>query len=87
MRLIDADKLYKQVQTECNPYGKPSINYEDGNKVMEWIENSPTIESERTTGEWIDDGDPATWVCECCGYRVFRYNNTPFCPNCGAKME
>lgn len=35
-------------------------------------------------GHWIDDGDPCAWVCNVCGYRVERHNNTPFCPNCGA---
>lgn len=32
MRLIDADKLYKRMKAECNPYGKPSIDFENGKK-------------------------------------------------------
>ena len=43
----------------------------------------PTIEPERKKGEWIDKGDPLTLRCSKCGYRVARYNNTNFCPNCG----
>lgn len=39
------------------------------------------------TGKWVDDGDPLMFTCGNCGYGVMRYNNTPFCPNCGAKME
>lgn len=37
-------------------------------------------------GKWVDDGDPLSWVCSECGYRVARYNDTPYCPNCGVKM-
>ena len=42
---------------------------------------------ERKMGKWIDDGDPLTLVCSECSYQVARYNNTPYCPHCGAKME
>jgi hypothetical protein len=34
----------------------------------------------RTTGEMID-----TFRCSWCGF--YQYWETPFCPNCGAKME
>lgn len=47
MRPIDGDALFKKVKTECNPYGKPTIGFEDGNKVMNWIEQAPTI------GGWV----------------------------------
>ena len=43
MRLIDADALFRKVKTECNPYGKPTIGFEDGKRVMSWIEHAPTI--------------------------------------------
>ena len=36
-------------------------------------------------GEWIDEGVNG-WKCDKCGYGVLRYNNTNFCPKCGAKM-
>lgn len=39
------------------------------------------------TGKWVDDGDPLMFTCGNCGYGVMRYNNTPFCPNCGADMR
>lgn len=51
MRLIDADALYRKVKTECNPYGKPTIGFEDGIRVMNWIEQSPTVD------EWISVND------------------------------
>ena len=46
-----------------------------------WIEVEPVAYA-----EWKDDGDPCTFICGRCNYRVQRYNNTNFCPNCGAKM-
>ena len=47
----------------------------------------PSTQPERMRGKWIDDGDPFMWECGCCGYRVKRYNNTRYCPNCGADMR
>jgi hypothetical protein len=43
MRPIDADKFKAEIKAECNPYGKPTISYEDGCKVMEMIDQQPTI--------------------------------------------
>ena len=45
------------------------------------------ITSSSKFGKWIDDGDPLTWICSECGYRVARYNNTPYCPNCKVNMR
>ena len=50
-RTIDADALYRRVKAECNPYGKPSIGWEDGQRMMQWIEQAPTI------GGWISVKD------------------------------
>ena len=43
MRLIDADALKKAIKTECNPYGKPTIDFESGKKVLKLIDNAPTV--------------------------------------------
>lgn len=47
-----------------------------------WIEGdrNGTDPHARTTGEMID-----TFRCSWCGF--YQYWKTPFCPNCGAKME
>ncbi len=50
-RLIDADALFRKVKTECNPYGKPTIGFEDGKRVLNWIEQAPTV------GGWISVKD------------------------------
>ena len=45
MRLINADALYRIVKTECNKYGKPTICFECGNKVLDLIDNAPTVKA------------------------------------------
>ena len=45
MRLIDADALHRKVKTETNPYGKPTIDYDSGVKVLEWIDKAPTLDA------------------------------------------
>ena len=55
--------------------------------IIKRFEQLPSAQPERKRGKWIDDGDPFMWECGCCGYRVKRYNNTRYCPNCGADMR
>ena len=45
MRLIDADALHRKVKMETNPYGKPTIDYDSGVKVLEWIDKAPTVDA------------------------------------------
>lgn len=52
MRLIDADKLYDWVRRECNPYGKPTIDFESGNRMLDMIKRSSTaFDKEKVIGE------------------------------------
>jgi len=98
MRLIDADALYREVKTECNPYGKPTIGFDDGKKVLELIDAAPTIEPEVRHGRWIPieydsyaDGVPVwdKWECSECGHEHSGEEDTltAFCPACGARMN
>lgn len=32
------------VKTECNPYGKPTLDFESGKKVIEHLENMPSVQ-------------------------------------------
>ena len=70
MKLIDADALHRKVKTETNPYGKPTIDYDSGVKVLEWIDKAPTIDAvpvvrckdckhrfEDSWCEYVDDND------------------------------
>lgn len=55
IRLIDANALYREVKTECNPYGKPTIGFDDGKKVLELIDAAPAIEATPVRhGRWIE---------------------------------
>ncbi len=42
-RLGDLDRLYKHIKAECNIYGKPTIGFKDGNKVLKIIEGTRTV--------------------------------------------
>ena len=55
-------------------------------KARKLIEDAPTIEPERT-GKWtyVTDGYVDYFKCGKCGKPVFA--DTPYCPNCGARME
>lgn len=51
-RLGDLDRLYKHIKAECNIYGKPTIGFEDGNKVLKIIADTRTvIEAEEQKGD------------------------------------
>ena len=57
MRLIDADKLYDWVRTECNPYGKPTIDFESGNRMLDMIKRSSTaFDKEKVIEELKEEG-------------------------------
>lgn len=44
---------------------------------------------DRPSGEWIGErvGHGPGYTCSLCDYGVQPWNNTNFCPNCGAKMK
>ena len=41
--MIERDALYREIKAECNPYGKPSIGYDDGLKVLGIIGSTPPV--------------------------------------------
>jgi hypothetical protein len=43
-RYIDADELRRRVKEKTNPYGKPTLDYESGVKVLNMIDNEPTAD-------------------------------------------
>ena len=85
MRLIDADAI-------------PEVSWDPSEEraFRKIIEAQPTIEAEPVRrGKWIDMGDFEK--CSfCSGTRLKAFQSyygktawikTPYCPNCGAKME
>ena len=53
------------------------------------IEDLPTVDAAPVVhGRWVyEHDDPVLLPCSVCGYQVYRYNNTHYCPECGAKMD
>lgn len=50
--MIDEKKLIRWIKTNCNPYGKPMLDYETSIKIMEFIENNM-----EKSCEWIPIGN------------------------------
>ncbi len=85
--LISRSALYRKIKTECNPYGKPTIDFESGNRVLDIIDNFPTatadnyamgyqdgvrkVLSERPKGTWVKDEEHSITI------EMFK------CTNCG----
>lgn len=88
--LIDAEKLKREIKSLCNPYGKPSIGFEDGKKMLDLIDRQPTVEAVPVRhGRWImeKDGYRYMMVCSVCSEGYLGMPETNYCPNCGAKMD
>lgn len=49
---ISRKEIIRWVKTECNPYGKPTLDFESGKKVIEHLEQMPSAEPK--TGEESD---------------------------------
>lgn len=58
------------------------LDSEQRNRIVEAISKATPYK----TGHWVD-GDRTRWKYSNCGYGVLDWNNTPYCPNCGVKME
>ena len=41
---IERDSIYRRVKERTNPYGKPTLNYESGVKVLNMIEREPAAD-------------------------------------------
>lgn len=44
--LISRQDAIRWVKAECNPYGKPTLDYESGIKVIEHLEHMSSAQSE-----------------------------------------
>ena len=42
--LISREDAIRWVKTECNPYGKPTLDFESGKKVIEHLEQMPSAQ-------------------------------------------
>ena len=57
--------------------------------IKKYFEELPAVDAAPVVhGRWVyEHGDPVMMPCSVCGYQIFRYNNTRYCPNCGARMD
>ena len=85
MRLIDADALAKFI--DYGHLNNPNEKLYSENDIREMIDMMPTILPEPVRhGKWreypIADGMNQ---CSICG--VLRFEESNYCPNCGARMD
>lgn len=95
VRLIDANALLDKNNWTIKQYSEEEANaWRDGIALMKKnIENAPTIDPKtlRPAAHWKVGGvNPANgvvgnWKCSLCNKTSLK--DSPFCPNCGAKME
>lgn len=99
MRLIDADALCMHLsdwQFGSMTDGKHDAEYEVINKVIDGIEQQPTVDAvERKRGRWLElTNTNHTYVCSVCGRMLVNITdgknnvakNYPYC-HCGADMR
>ena len=95
---ISRQAAIRWVKTECNPYGKPTLDFESGKKVIEHLKQMPS--ADRPTGKWLireyeyftcsECGEDYWNGCDCTQEAKERLQNGDypnFCPNCGARMD
>ena len=56
---ISRQDAIRWVKTECNPYGKPTLDYDSGKKVIEHLKHMPSVEPD----------------CDRCIWDVCNYND------------
>ena len=89
MRLIDADKVIINIANIITMEDMFEAGVAHGiHKAVNELLDAPTIEAEPVRhGKWIKFHDELS-KCSLCNYPTYtRWNQTDYCPNCGAKME
>lgn len=65
--LISRQAAIRWVKTECNPYGKPTLDFESGKKVIKHLEQMPSAQPELKTEDFekgLHDMFDHIWNCE-----------------------
>ena len=100
MRLIDADKLMKYLESIFNEHKAESSQdghnddpFVDGessamHNVFEAISEQPTVDAQPIKhAHWKRADDVYSCYCSNCGETIYDGNISKFCPNCGARMK
>lgn len=88
---IERASIYSAVSRHTNPYGKPTLDYESGVKVLEMIKREPAADVvEVVHARWINPKN-GNATCSHCQFRqrgIYDDDNEQnFCGVCGAKMD
>ena len=93
-RLIDANALLDEVsEMYINHFADSSYQFiHDFVKGMcKRVQKAPTIDAvEVVHGRWVFENNPYmrdSWLYRCTACDARSGDNSPYCPNCGAKMD
>ena len=93
-RLINAEKLAEILGEQwCDECMTDDCYYCNIYKIKEIVRSMPTVDAEPVRhGHWTEKRNPMmyqllpyVWVCDQCGTAF--YYKTPYCGECGAKMD
>lgn len=65
---ISRQAAIRWVKTECNPYGKPTLDFESGKKVIEHLEQMPAAEPQITRCKDCKHYDELDKTCGWCKF-------------------
>ena len=86
--LISRQDAIRWVKTECNPYGKPTLDFESGKKVIQHLAQMPS--ADRPSGHWVlVNRGLDIYMCDQCR-EILQIDRVPiwdYCPLCGARMR
>lgn len=95
MRLVDADTIAKRMMMFCDKNCPYTLKARDVMCVacfmgmaMELLEDAPTIEPERKTGQWLQISPAGIYECSECAQTVMTEDIGcyKYCHGCGAYM-
>ena len=87
-RYIDADEVRYRLFSVAITDDLYGMGMSKGIDVaLKIINDQPTADVVEVKHAYWIDLNIAEWQCSECKYRVERWNNTPYCPECGAKMD
>ena len=77
------------VKTECNPYGKPTLDFESGVKVMEYLKRMPSAKQVvrcKDCQYGIQD-EYDQWYCRSLGCSLWDEDGNGFCSDAERRTE
>lgn len=85
---VSRENAIRWVKTECNPYGKPTLDFESGKKVIEYLKRMSPVTPRRKMGKWIQN-DNGTYSCSLCHSWIpeEQHYYAQYCLYCGADMR